>query len=85
MYESSHMFATLAAGALASPHESVSVVATESDGVIYTKAGREIAVATTKAYSAQLSVFYALAIFVAALKGKAPCASSTRSSRAATK
>ena len=47
-----------------------SAIATESDGVIYTKAGREIAVATTKAYSAQLSVFYALAIFVAALKGK---------------
>ena len=32
MYESSQMSTALAAGALASPHESVSVVATESDG-----------------------------------------------------
>ena len=37
-------------------------IATESDRVILTQAGREIAVATTKAYSAQLAVFYALAL-----------------------
>ncbi len=47
-----------------------SAIATESDSVIYTKAGREIAVATTKAYSAQLAVFYALAIRVAYLRGQ---------------
>ena len=42
-----------------------SSIATESDSVIYTKAGTEIAVATTKAYSAQLSALYMLAIFFA--------------------
>ncbi|MBQ6419596.1 MAG: glutamine--fructose-6-phosphate transaminase (isomerizing) [Clostridia bacterium] len=47
-----------------------SAIASESDCVIHTKAGREIAVATTKAYSAQLSVFYALAIRLASLKGE---------------
>lgn len=42
-----------------------SAIANESDNVIYTKAGREFAVATTKAYSAQLAVLYALSIYVA--------------------
>ena len=37
--------------------------------MIPTKAGREIAVATTKAYSAQLAVFYALAVRTAFLRG----------------
>ncbi|MBQ7687696.1 MAG: glutamine--fructose-6-phosphate transaminase (isomerizing) [Clostridia bacterium] len=46
-----------------------SAIATESDCVIPTKAGREIAVATTKAYSAQLAVFYALAVRTAFLRG----------------
>lgn len=41
-----------------------------SDYVIYTKAGPEIAVATTKAYSAQLSVIYALALYIASAVGK---------------
>ena len=40
-----------------------SSIASESDTVIHTKAGPEIAVATTKAYSAQLCVIY----FIAAL------------------
>ena len=39
-----------------------SAIARESNEVILTLAGREIAVATTKAYSAQLAVFYALAL-----------------------
>ncbi len=42
-----------------------SSIATESDCVIYTKAGTEIAVATTKAYSAQLAALYMLAISLA--------------------
>lgn len=46
-----------------------SAIASESDAVIYTNAGREIAVATTKAYSAQLAVFYALAVRFAAARG----------------
>ena len=42
-----------------------SSIANESDSVIYTWAGPEIAVATTKAYSTQLSVIYMLAIYMA--------------------
>lgn len=42
-----------------------SSIATESDSVIYTAAGTEVAVATTKAYSAQLSALYMLAIHLA--------------------
>lgn len=46
-----------------------STMARESDNVILTKAGREIAVATTKAYSAQLAALYALGIFIAQKRG----------------
>ncbi len=46
-----------------------STIARESDGVIYTNAGAEIAVATTKAFSAQLGVSYILASFLAYEKG----------------
>lgn len=42
-----------------------SAIANASDDVIYTWAGPEIAVATTKAYSTQLSVVYLLAIYMA--------------------
>lgn len=42
-----------------------SSIALESDYVMYTKAGTEIAVATTKAYSAQLAALYTLAIHFA--------------------
>lgn len=42
-----------------------SIIAKESDNVIFTYAGKEIAVATTKAFSAQLVSIYALAIFIA--------------------
>ena len=57
------------AKALSIVNVALSAIAAESEGVILTQAGREIAVATTKAYSAQLSVFYALAIRFAALRG----------------
>jgi len=40
-----------------------STIARESDGVIYTHAGPEIGVASTKAYIAQLSVLTALALY----------------------
>lgn len=46
-----------------------STIARESDGVIYTNAGAEIAVATTKALMAQLGVCYALAAYLAHEKG----------------
>ncbi len=42
-----------------------SSIATESDSVIYTRAGTEIAVATTKAYSAQLAALYMLTVHFA--------------------
>ena len=46
-----------------------SSIAREADGVIYTMAGPEISVATTKAYSAQLIVCYLLALKLARVKG----------------
>lgn len=46
-----------------------SSIARESDWCIYTHAGPEISVATTKAYSAQLIVLYLLAIRIGELKG----------------
>ncbi len=49
-----------------------SSIARESDGVIYTHAGPEIAVASTKAYTAQLAIFYLLTIYLAALRKSVP-------------
>lgn len=46
-----------------------SSIARESDSVIYTWAGPEIAVATTKAYSTQLAVMYLLAGYFASVLG----------------
>ena len=45
-----------------------STIARESDGIIYTNAGAEIAVATTKALSSQLAVIYILALFLSVNK-----------------
>lgn len=47
-----------------------STVAKETDHTIYTVAGPEIAVATTKAFSAQLAVLYILAVKLAAKLGR---------------
>lgn len=47
-----------------------SSIAREADKVMYTWAGPEIAVATTKAYSAQLVALYLLAIKFAGVRGK---------------
>ncbi len=44
-----------------------SAIAKEADDVIYTWAGPEIAVATTKAFSTQLSVIYLIALYIADL------------------
>ena len=49
-----------------------STLARESDGVIYTYAGPEIGVASTKAYTAQLISFYLLAFYLAKVKGALP-------------
>jgi len=50
-----------------------SSIAREAEGVIYTHAGPEIAVASTKAYTAQLAILYLFSYYFAGLKGlKAP-------------
>ncbi|MDD5541717.1 MAG: glutamine--fructose-6-phosphate transaminase (isomerizing) [Acidobacteriia bacterium] len=45
-----------------------SMIARESDGTIYTHAGPEIGVASTKAFSAQLTALYLFAIYLAQLR-----------------
>ncbi|MEW6101310.1 MAG: glutamine--fructose-6-phosphate transaminase (isomerizing) [Candidatus Omnitrophota bacterium] len=45
-----------------------STLTRESDGIIYTHAGPEIGVASTKAYTAQLLILYLLALYLAGLK-----------------
>ena len=47
-----------------------STIAREADMVLYTVAGPEIAVATTKAYSAQLAAMYCFAVQLALTRGK---------------
>ncbi|MDR1927199.1 MAG: glutamine--fructose-6-phosphate transaminase (isomerizing) [Oscillospiraceae bacterium] len=49
-----------------------SSIAAESGSVLYTRAGLEVAVATTKAYSAQLAALCALAARLGALRGQDP-------------
>lgn len=46
-----------------------STISREANGVIYTHAGPEIAVASTKAYTAQLAIFYLLTLYLAKLRG----------------
>ena len=47
-----------------------SSIVREADGVIYTHAGPEIAVASTKAYTAQLTILYLFSLYLALLRGK---------------
>jgi glucosamine--fructose-6-phosphate aminotransferase (isomerizing) len=49
-----------------------STLTRESDGVIYTHAGPEIGVASTKAYTAQLAILYLIAFYLAGLKNILP-------------
>ncbi len=60
----------LGAKTLAIVNVPTSYIAREADFAAFTKAGPEIAVATTKAYSTQLIVGYLLAIKLAEVKGK---------------
>src|SRR5205085_6274511 len=41
-----------------------------SDGVIYTNAGPEIGVASTKAFTTQLTAFYLLSLYIRSLRGE---------------
>jgi glucosamine--fructose-6-phosphate aminotransferase (isomerizing) len=50
-----------------------SVIARESDWVLYTWAGPEICVASTKAYSTQLAVTYLLTLYFADKRGAVSC------------
>lgn len=47
-----------------------SSIARESSRIIYTHAGPEIAVATTKCFSAQLSIMYLFSVFMGTCKGR---------------
>ncbi len=47
-----------------------SSIARETDGVIYTHAGPEISVASTKAYTAQLAILYLFSLYLARLRGE---------------
>lgn len=47
-----------------------SAISREADDVLYTYAGPEVAVASTKAYSTQLAAFYLVAVEMAKLNGK---------------
>jgi len=49
-----------------------SSIAREADQVLYTCAGPEIAVASTKAYTTQLILFFMLAMYMAQIKGTLP-------------
>ncbi|MDO8489209.1 MAG: glutamine--fructose-6-phosphate transaminase (isomerizing), partial [Candidatus Omnitrophota bacterium] len=51
-----------------------STLTRESDGIIYTHAGPEIGVASTKAYTAQLTALYLFAFYLAQIKGVLPAA-----------
>src|SRR5438874_4516802 len=47
-----------------------STVATEADGVLYTHAGPEISIASTKAFSAQMAVLFLLAAYLAQVRNE---------------
>jgi glucosamine--fructose-6-phosphate aminotransferase (isomerizing) len=49
-----------------------STIARESHGVIYTHAGPEIGVASTKAYTAQVMAMYLFALYLAQIRGILP-------------
>ena len=49
-----------------------SSIAREADQVLYTWAGPEIAVASTKAYTTQIVIFFMLALYMAQIKGTQP-------------
>ena len=51
-----------------------STLTRESDGVIYTHAGPEIGVASTKAYTAQLTALYLFAFYLAGIRDVLPSA-----------
>ncbi len=47
-----------------------STIAREADGVLYTYAGPEVSVASTKAFTAQLALLYLIALYAAQARGR---------------
>ena len=47
-----------------------STIAREADGVLYTHAGPEISIASTKAFTAQMAVLYLFALYLGQVRGK---------------
>jgi glutamine---fructose-6-phosphate transaminase (isomerizing) len=46
-----------------------STIAREADGVLYTFAGKEVSIASTKAFTAQLAVLYLFALYLGQVRG----------------
>jgi glutamine---fructose-6-phosphate transaminase (isomerizing) len=46
-----------------------STIAREADGLLYTYAGKEISIASTKAFTAQLAVLYLFAVYLGQVRG----------------
>src|SRR6202158_3396148 len=55
---------------IAIPNVVNSTVAREADGVLYTHAGPEISIASTKAFTAQMSVLFLFAVYMGQVRGK---------------
>jgi glucosamine--fructose-6-phosphate aminotransferase (isomerizing) len=55
-----------------------SMVPREANGVIYTHAGPEIAVASTKTFSAELAALYLFAVYLGEVRGALPAANAQR-------
>ena len=47
-----------------------STIAREADGLLYTNAGPEISIASTKAFTAQMAVLYLFALYLGQVRGK---------------
>jgi glutamine---fructose-6-phosphate transaminase (isomerizing) len=47
-----------------------STIAREADGVLYTHAGPEISIASTKAFTAQMAVLFLFAVYLSQVRGK---------------
>src|SRR5579872_1138807 len=47
-----------------------STIAREADGVLYTHAGPEISIASTKAFTAQMAVLYLFALYLGQIRGR---------------
>ena len=49
-----------------------STIAREADGIIYTHAGPEISIASTKAFTCQMAALFLFALYIGQVRGKMP-------------